>query len=212
MKDMPMFTTENGIASLTLREIPYSKRAYIRLQSFADASKLLQECSDFCRAVGAEEIYAAGESWETDLPPQTDILEMVCLRQNLPDTDAVAMVVGEQQLSAFRSIYNDKMQNVPNAAYLSIQDTMDMYKKRCAYVVMQQEEMIGIGIAAGDTIEMMAALVKGKGKDVLAALSMRLQSESVRVVVASANIKAISLYNRLGFQISEVLGRWFKIL
>jgi len=212
MKDIPMFTTENGIASLTLREIPYSKRAYIRLQSFVDASKLLQECTDFCLAVGADEIYVSGESWETDLPFHTDIFEMVCFRQNLPNTNAVPMVVEKQQLAEFRSIYNDRMQDVPNAAYLSIQDAMDILEVQSAYMVVQQEKIIGVGIAAGDTIEMMATLVKGKGKDVLAALSTRLQSEKVRVVVASANTKAMSLYNRLGFEISEVLGRWFKII
>ena len=31
MKDIPAFTTENGIASLILREIPYREEAYIRI-------------------------------------------------------------------------------------------------------------------------------------------------------------------------------------
>ena len=33
MKDFPMFTTEYGIASLVLKEIPYKKEAYIMLRA-----------------------------------------------------------------------------------------------------------------------------------------------------------------------------------
>ncbi len=32
MRDIPVFSTENGVASLGLREIPYSAEAYITLQ------------------------------------------------------------------------------------------------------------------------------------------------------------------------------------
>lgn len=212
MKDMPMFITDYGVASLTLRELPYSKRAYIRVQSSDDVQKLLKECADFCRAVGAEEIYATGESFDIAFPYHTDILEMNCLRSALPETDAVAVLVEDQQLSMFKDIYNEKMQNIPNAAYFSIQDAKDMLNNQCGYIVRQNGNLIGIGIAADDTIQMLAALEPGKGKDVLSALSMRLQSDIVRVEVASANTKAMTLYNRLGFQTSQALARWYKIL
>ena len=32
MKDFPVFTTENGVASLILKEIPYRGEAYIHLR------------------------------------------------------------------------------------------------------------------------------------------------------------------------------------
>jgi histidinol-phosphate/aromatic aminotransferase/cobyric acid decarboxylase-like protein len=60
MKDLPMFTTQNGVASLTLREIPYQQTAYIKLQATRQPKELLEECVGFCRAVGAEKIYASG--------------------------------------------------------------------------------------------------------------------------------------------------------
>ena len=212
VKDLPMFTTENGVASLTLREIPYSKRAYIRIQSSVESRKLLQECVDFCRAVGAEEIYAAGDSLETMLPHYTDILEMCALRTNFPDTDATAVQVEEQQLLLFREIYNEKMRNVPNAAHFTDRDSRDMLKGQCGYVVIQQNKVIGIGIAADNTVEMLASLERGKGSDVLSALAMRLCSEQVRVIVASANLKAMALYESLGFKTVNIIGRWFKIV
>ena len=43
MKDIPVFTTENGAASLILREIPYRKRAHIRLQATREPEALLEE-------------------------------------------------------------------------------------------------------------------------------------------------------------------------
>ena len=56
MKDLPMFTTQNGVASLTLREIPYQQTAYIKLQATQQPKELLEECVGFCRAVGAEKV------------------------------------------------------------------------------------------------------------------------------------------------------------
>ena len=33
MRDFPLFTTENGIGSITLKEVPYKGIAYIKIQS-----------------------------------------------------------------------------------------------------------------------------------------------------------------------------------
>ena len=59
MKDIPVFDTEFGVASLILRDIPYCQRAYIKLQVALEPEKLVQECVQFCRMCGAEQIYAA---------------------------------------------------------------------------------------------------------------------------------------------------------
>jgi len=58
MRNIPIFDTPYGVASLVLKEIPYSSKAYITVQSCLDLDQLLEECVSFCRAVGAEEIYA----------------------------------------------------------------------------------------------------------------------------------------------------------
>ena len=60
MLDIPMFTTENGAASLILKEIPYSEAAYIKIHSSQAPEALLEECVSFCRMAGAENIYASG--------------------------------------------------------------------------------------------------------------------------------------------------------
>ena len=64
MKDFPFFTTEYGVASLVLKEIPYKGEAYITLRDAqpGQEAELLAECVSFCRMAGAEKILAAGHS------------------------------------------------------------------------------------------------------------------------------------------------------
>ena len=76
MKDIGIFPTEYGVASLILREIPYRKEAYIRVQDVQPGAlvQLLNECGDFCRACGAQTILWTGA--ETDAEPAMMVLTM----------------------------------------------------------------------------------------------------------------------------------------
>ena len=79
MKDIPMFTTPYGVASLSLREVPYQKAAYICILSADQPEMLLEECVSFCRACGAEKVYAkgmVGEEMIRDCLPITDFLNI----------------------------------------------------------------------------------------------------------------------------------------
>lgn len=211
MKDMPAFTTGAGVASLILREIPYSKRAYITIQYAADIQELLKECTDFCHAVGAEDIYATGDPYLATYPEYTELVEMSYRRSKLPATEALAVELSEAKSSDFRNLYNQKMRSVPTAASLTIQDTQRLIEQGNGYFVVLNGVEIGIGIVGDDTIDMLAALMPGRGADVLCALSKYLKSETVHVTVATANIKAMTLYNRLGFTVSKILEKWYKI-
>ena len=62
MKDIPVFATEYGIASLVLKEIPYQSAAYVTVRDSLEPERLLEECIGFCRACGADRIYATGHS------------------------------------------------------------------------------------------------------------------------------------------------------
>ena len=64
MKDFPLFTTEYGVASLILKEVPYRGVAFIYIRQ-AQAGRFeehLKECVSFCRMAGAEKIYAKGHA------------------------------------------------------------------------------------------------------------------------------------------------------
>ena len=76
MKDFPMFTTEFGIASLILREIPYRGEAFILIQDTQQPEELLAECISFCRICGAEKIYARGHEIVERYPLHCIVYEM----------------------------------------------------------------------------------------------------------------------------------------
>ena len=78
MKDFPMFTTEWGVASLILREVPYRQEAYIHVQDVQpDGFEAhMKECVAFCRMVGAERIYASGHPLLEAFELYTSVYEM----------------------------------------------------------------------------------------------------------------------------------------
>lgn len=211
MRDIPIFMTKYGVASLTLKQIPYTSEAYIRLQDSQDAEKLLQECRDFCRAAGAEKIYAAGDPVVEKYPFHTMIMRMCCNRAQLPATDAITLQLNADVLEDWRKIYNDRMQNVPNRAFISAFDAESIMNEGSGYFVYRNSQRIGLGVAVGEQIHAVIATEPGAGKDVLSALSSRLNSEMVYVEVASENKRAIHLYHSLGFVTDNVLSVWHQI-
>ena len=98
MKDIPMFTTEFGVASLVLNQIPYRGEAYIRLQATEQPEELLKECVGFCRACGAEHFYATGHPYLEQLPLHTAVLRLQCAVSALPETDAALFPVLPENL------------------------------------------------------------------------------------------------------------------
>lgn len=212
MKDIPMFTSEYGVASLFLREIPYRGRAHIKLQSSQEPEKLLEECVAFCRACGAEWIDAAGDPCLEKYPLITALVSMQCSRGLLPGTDACLFPMTEQTMQRWLDICNDRMANVPNAAYLDAKDGRDLLQKGSAYFVHKNGELLGIGIAAGDFIDTVIAVQPGAGETVVLALNSVLTGDTARLMVAEANTRAVRLYERLGFVKVKELSRWYLVL
>ena len=128
MKDIPVFTTEHGAASLFLREIPYRKRAHIKLQATQEPEKLLEECISFCRACGAEWIDAAGNDCLERYPLITAIVAMQCEKAAIPETDVCLFPVTENTVSKWLDIYNERMADVPNAAFMDSADGRELLK------------------------------------------------------------------------------------
>ena len=212
MRDMPVFTTEFGAASLTLKEIPYKKEAYIQLQDSLDPELLLEECVDFCRCAGAEKIFASGHDFLQKYPVHTTVIRMQCRRNELRDTDAALFPVQKETLEEFRCIYNDRMQSVPNASYMTARDAEQYLQERGCYFIHCRGDLLGIGIVSGNEICAVASVMRGSGEDIILALNQCLAGETVIVETASNNIPAISLYERLGFvKISEI-SKWYEIL
>lgn len=211
MKDIPMFTTDYGIASLILSEIPYKQIAYIHIRSCTDVNRLMEECVQFCCACGAEEVHATGEDLAQTYPAVTTLLEMTCLREALMPAQACLFPVQEHTLGRFQQIYNEKMASVPNTAYLTDILARQMLQQGDGYFVHMDGKLLGIGRAGADTIHAIAAVEKGAGEQVLRAMASVLTEETVRLIVAQTNTAAMKLYAKMGFLPVRELSRWYRI-
>ncbi len=211
MQNIPMFTTENGVASLTLKEIPYTHKAYITIQDSSQPKDFLKECVDFCRAVGAEEFYATGHIFLEGFPLHTIIYEMKRSVAGLPETDACLFPAQEKTLQKWREIYNCRMSGVSHSVFMTAMDAQRYIREGSAYFVHKNDTLLGIGIAKGDRVEAVISVVPGSGRDVLLALISTLTEDPASLTVANDNQPAIALYERLGFVKTREISRWYKI-
>lgn len=212
MNDIPAFTSEYGAASLFLREIPYRQRAHIKIQSSLEPEKLLEECISFCRACGAEWIDAAGHEYLEKYPLITALYAMQCDKDAIGETDACLFPVTEETVGQWLQIYNTRMADIPNAAYMDSKDGKEMLKSGDGYFVHRDGQLLGIGKAAGDFIDAVIAVQPGMGETVVKALTSILTEDTVRLMVAGANTRAVRLYERMGFVKTKELSRWYRVL
>lgn len=211
MRDIPMFTTEHGVASLVLREIPYQAAAYVTIQDSLEPGKLLQECVSFCRACGADAVYAKGHPLLEQYEPYSVLVEMRCAKQQLPETEASLFPVQEHTLKDWLRIYREKIQQVPNGAWMTDHDGRKMIESGEGYFVHRNGKLLGIGKVAGNCIEWIASVQHGAGADVLCALADLIQEETVCLTVAYQNEKAMKLYSGLGFVPVREISRWYRV-
>lgn len=211
MKDIPMFQTPCGTAGLVLREIPYQQEAYVRIHAVSDPQGLIKECVDFCRAVGAEKVYATGHGCLEAYPLSASIVTMTCSRDSLGETDAALWPVQENTAAAFQRIYNEKIICVPNGAWMDRADIQQMLDRGDGYFVHRGERLLGIGRVYDGCILWVASVEKGAGEDVVKALAGAVHTDTVTLEVASVNEKAKKLYEGLGFIAVEEKSRWYEI-
>lgn len=212
MKDIPVFDTEYGVASLFLREIPYRGRAHIKIQSSLEPEKLLEECIAFCRMCGADWIDAAGHAYLEKYPLITALYRMQRSREGLEQTDACVFPVTPENVQTWLDIYNERMADVPNAAYMDSADGRELLKTGDSYFIHRDGQLLGIGKAAGDFIDTVIAVQPGMGETVVLALASLLTEDTVKLMVAGANTKAVRLYERMGFVKVKELTRWYRVL
>lgn len=211
MKDIPVFTTEFGVASLILREIPYREESYVRIQAVSDLEKLLCECVSFCRSAGAKAVYATGNPGLESYPFHTAMLRMRREKEGLPDTDAALWPVQKQTLETWRTIFNQRMAGVPNAAFLTLEGAKEMLQKGDGYFVHRGEQLLGIGQASDEQLDVVVSCFPGGGRETVLALCHAITGPTVSLEVASVNERAVRLYERLGFLTTAELSRWYKI-
>lgn len=209
MRDIPIFATELGVASLTLNQIPYTKKAYIRIQDSEYAEEFISECVSFCVAAGAEYIYATGHSACEKYKEYTTILQMQADISVIGDTDAALFPVTEKTIEQWREIYNQKVRNVPNGSWMTSLQAQELLQD--GYFIHRDHVLLGIGKVSDNQIHWVASCVKGAGEDIVRSLCHAITGETVTLEVASSNKKAMQLYCRLGFIAMKELSRWYQI-
>lgn len=211
MKDFPVFTTEYGVASLVLREVPYRQEAYIHIQDTHQPEELLNECVSFCRAVGAEKIYARGHAFLERFPLHCAIYKMRgdrCVDENKVEN---LWPVTRETIGQWRQLINKRMADVDNAGTLESRGEQEILDSGGAYFVHHNGELLGAGWIVGDEILLVVAVQPGVGERVMHTLMSLIPDQSVHLDVVSTNYRAIRLYEKLGFIKTSEKRRWYRI-
>ena len=213
MRDFPIFTTEYGVSSLVLKEIPYRNEAYIRIRDVQEAffEEHLRECVSFCRMCGAERIFAEGNGKLAAYPLYTSVYRMVGTARAEEDKLASLFPVTEATVGQWRRIYNEAMRRVDNAGTLESREEKTILDSGSAYFVHSSGHLLGIFWLEGNKLLAVAAVEKGAGETVMHTMMSLLEGEQMELEVASTNLRAIRLYEKLGFFRIAELSRWYRV-
>lgn len=213
MQDFPIFTTEYGVASLILKEIPYRGSAYIHIRDVRpeDLKAHLNECVSFCRMAGAERVYATGHQALECYPLDCTTVEMRGRAQPDPAKIASLFPVTEATAGKWRCIYNRLMAPVPHAATLEARDEQRIADALSTYFIHEDGKLLGIGWMEECKLLAVAACEKGSGEILMHTLMSLVEGADMTLEAASTNQRAIRLYERLGFIKTRELTKWYAI-
>lgn len=213
MKDIPFFTTDYGIASLILKEIPYKGVAFVQVRDVQQAyiKEHLLECIGFCRAAGADRVLAAWDEELEGYPLECAVYQM-CLPWTQCEPEDQLWPVTEETVRQWREIYNEAMRPFDNHATLTSYDEKKILSSSGAYFVHSGEKLLGIGWMEEDKLLALVSLVPGMGQRVARALFSTVYAEQIQLEVVSTNLRAIRLYEKMGFIKTAELRRWYRVL
>lgn len=212
VKDFPIFTTDYGVASLILKEIPYKDVAFVHIRDVQPGmlKEHLQECIGFCRAAGADRVLATGHAGLEQYPLESIIYKMSLSWTHREPEDHLWPVTPET-VSKWRQLYNKGMQPFDNHATLTAFDEKRIIESGSAYFVHNSGTLLGLGWMEESELLALISVVPGMGQRVARALFSTVDAEQITLEVVSSNERAIRLYEKLGFiKVGEV-SRWYRV-
>lgn len=212
MKDFPMFTTDYGVASLILKEIPYRGVAFVKILDVQEGQLAdhLAECVSFCRMVGAERIYAKGHDQLEEYPLHC-IVNKMSMALEPREPEACLWPVTKETVATWREIYNKGMRPFDNHATMTSKDEERIISSGGAYFVHRDGELLGLGWMEDNELLALVSVVPGMGETVARTLFTTLDTDRVTLEVVSTNHRAIRLYERMGFMKIGEVSRWYKV-
>lgn len=213
MRNIPVFTTEYGVASLILKEIPYRQLAFVHIQDVqpGQLTKHLAECVGFCRMAGAERVLAKGHE-ELEQYPLHSIVYKMSMPLEPKEPEACLWPVTDKTVSRWREIYNQGMGQIDNHATLTSQDEKTILQSGGAYFVHRDGQLLGIGWMEGAEMLALVSIVPGMGETVARTLFTAVNTDRITLEVASGNTRAIRLYVKMGFVKVQEVSRWYQVL
>ena len=217
MKNIPMFTSSCGVATLILREIGWNGCAYVLVRSVwnGQTAQLLEECRGFCRAVGAEAVYA---SWDANELPAEHAYDMIAMTRHKAGLPAPERAVELEQVTPetaedYLRIYNQCFRDVPSAASYDRRSLEPLYGEDLAWLARVDGQSAGVAEISKEGLEGIAVLsaFRGLGRDLALSVLPMVPSPTLRLKVASTNHRAIALYDRLGFAPEKTERRWYRL-
>lgn len=216
MNNIPMFLSQGGTASLVLREIPYSGKAYVLLQTVIPdrLPMMIEECCGFCKTCGAQQIFFSWKDGSLPLPKDHDILNLTVQKSALPlGTPVSLQPICEANDSIYISIYNKCFSNVSNAAFYDRKQIQRIYLlHQQAYIALTEAGTpFGIGELHENELAAIGVLpeYRGQGFDLALSLMERCPGPEITLTVASDNTAALRLYEKLGFHVSGIASSWY---
>ncbi len=212
MRNIPVFTTDFGVASLILKEIPYKQLAFVIVRDVQPGGlrELLTECVGFCRAAGAERVLASGCP-ELEAYPVAIEIEKMTLTYTPEMPPAMLWPVTEETVCRWRTLYNEKMSGFDAHATLSAAEEKEILTSGGAYFVHRDGETLGLGWVEGEELLALVSVKPGMGETVARTLFTAMNTDRITLEVAADNAKALALYRKMGF-VTVGERRIYKIL
>ena len=219
MKNIPVFLSTGGTASLILKEIPHRGIAYVLLRTVRDLSVLLEECAGFCRSCGAERVFVSRETEPLPLLHAMDMLLLHGDKTKFPTVTSEVRLeaIGPENDAIFQRIYNICFQNVSNAATYESADIRRIYREaQLAFIALTEEGIpFGMGELHGNELAAIGILPEyrgqGRSRDLTLALLNHCPGPQVELTAASDNEAALALYDSLGFIVAKKLSAWYVL-
>lgn len=213
MRDIPVFTTEYGVATLLLKEVPYKQVAFVHIQDVqpGQLKEHIAESVSFCRAAGAERVLATGHE-ELEQYPLHSIVYKMSLAYTPQEPEDHLWPVTSETVTHWRELYNKGMRPFENHATLTAFDEKKIVESGGAYFVHRDGKLLGIGWMEQNELLALVSAEPGMGERVARALFTTVAAEQITLEVVSTNERAIRLYERMGFMKTAELRRWYRVL